>query len=313
VWGSNSNGQLGLGDFNNRLIPTSNTLEDVVSIQGGANHTVFLTNNNEVFTSGGNGYGQLGLNNQNNSNTPKKVDISGVDMISASQYSTLLKRFDHSVFGFGGNAENQLLPVLDTTILVPSFISSLEGVTFIEASRISSHFIYGEQNTCISNPLVTEFLPSPDVSIIADGDTLASSETGSSYQWYFNGNIISGQTNQTIVANSTGTYSVEVIYANGCSSTSNNYYHSTIGIKETQAGRYKLFPNPANDAFQIELIDNGDSFKVILIDNLGKEVYQNEFNSSKATIQTSEFDNGVYYLKIINNRFEIIEKLVINH
>lgn len=157
VWGNNSNGQLGLGDFNSRLVPTLSTLENIVSIQGGANHSVFLNSNQEVYTSGGNAYGQLGLNSQISTNIPKKVDLPGVEMIAAGQYTSLFKRTDHSVFGAGSNTENQIAPVSDTTILLPTHIGSLEGVTFIEASRVSSHFIYNVENTCVSSPIITDF------------------------------------------------------------------------------------------------------------------------------------------------------------
>lgn len=313
VWGNNSNGQLGLGDINNRLVPTLSTLNNIISVQGGANHTVFLNNNNEVYTSGGNRYGQLGLNSENNTNTPKKVDLAGVNMISTGQYSTLLKRIDHSVFGFGSNTENQLLPIEDTTIIAPAHIKSVEGVSFIEAGRISSHFIYNEQNTCVSNPVVTAFLPAPDVSVLADGDTLTASENGDSYQWYFNGNIITSGTGQSIVATSTGNYSVEVTYNNGCTSISENHYHSVTSLSDYKNGYYKVYPNPARAYLNIEMFNETNAFNVILTDNLGKVVYSNEFNSSNALIETGNLDNGVYYLRIGSVSFEKVEKIVINH
>lgn len=313
VWGNNSNGQLGLGDFNNRLVPTVATLENIVSVQGGANHTVFLNSNNEAYTSGGNAYGQLGLNNQTSTSIPKKVDLQGVDMIAAGQYSTLLKRTDHSVFGFGSNTENQISPVSDTTILIPTHIESLQGVSFVEASRVSSHFIYNEQNTCVSSPVVTDFLPAPAVTILVNNDSLTASQTGVSYQWFFNGNPITNATSQTIEATSSGNYSVEVTYNNGCSSISELYYHSIAGISYLDNDYFNIYPNPARAYLTIELMNENASFSVELIDNLGKIVYRNEFNSSKVVIETSDLDNGVYYLKVGTNSFERVEKIVINH
>ena len=313
VWGNNSNGQLGLGDFNNRLVPTVATLENIISVQGGANHTVFLNNNNEAYTSGGNAYGQLGLNNQTPTAIPKKVELQGVNMIAAGQYSTLFKRTDHSVFGSGSNTENQIAPVSDTTILLPTHIETLEGVSFVEASRVSSHFIYNVENTCVSIPVITDFLPAPAVTILVDNDTLTASQTGVSYQWFFNGNEINNATNQTIEATSSGNYSVEVTFDNGCSSTSELYYHSIAGLSVLNSGSYVIYPNPAKDNLNVEVFNVKERFSVVLMDNLGKIVYQNQYDSSNAFLKTNNLDNGVYYLKIITGSFEKVEKVVINH
>ena len=64
VYGANDNGQLGLGDFNNRntftLLPLPEN-EYVKTIAGGFFHTFILMESGNVYASGSNKYGQLGL------------------------------------------------------------------------------------------------------------------------------------------------------------------------------------------------------------------------------------------------------------
>ena len=64
TFGDNRFGQLGLGDANNRSIPTLVTvLEDqkVIAVSCGGVHTAIITKNHQLYTFGSNLAGQLGL------------------------------------------------------------------------------------------------------------------------------------------------------------------------------------------------------------------------------------------------------------
>jgi alpha-tubulin suppressor-like RCC1 family protein len=313
VWGNNASGQLGLGDLTNRLTPALSDLSDVTSVQGGANHAVFLTTENKVYTTGGNAYGQLGSGDQVDSNLPKEVDLEGVEMIAAGQYTTLMKRTDNSVFAAGNNTENQLLAITDTAIVDPVHMSSLEGVTFIESSQNASHFLFGQSTTCESAPVVTDFLPSPDVNILSDGDTLSTDQLGAAgYQWYFNGNPVQNGNTPTIVANSSGTYSVEVTYSNGCTSTSDDYMHSVTSVKELVDFAVELYPNPTREVLNINVSKGVEIVGLTVVDNVGKIVYKAAETDSNKTVRCEALENGVYYIRISTNQGNITRQFVVN-
>lgn len=59
-WGANSHGQLGLGDDVDRLVPTSVSLENIVTICAGGGHTIGLSTLNS-YAWGWNEDGQLGF------------------------------------------------------------------------------------------------------------------------------------------------------------------------------------------------------------------------------------------------------------
>jgi alpha-tubulin suppressor-like RCC1 family protein len=299
VWGNNGSGQLGLNDLTNRLDPTLSPVKDVINAQGGANHSVFLTSDEEVWASGGNAFGQLGTGNFTNTTVAVEVPVTGADMISAGQYTTLVKRTDMSVFGFGNNVEDQLSSPSGTSINTPEHISDLDGVVFIEASKSSSHFIYGDDQTCTSANVDVNMLTVPAVTITASGDTL-STIAGASYQWYFNGNPIPGATNQTYVANESGDYEVEVTFANGCTGVSPVYYHSMTSIHDLTFGIIEVYPNPANDVLNVKFGNEiNETMSITIYDQYGRLVMNREFiGGSKLSIDVSQLVTGVYHMTI---------------
>lgn len=300
VWGNNGSGQLGLDDLTNRLDPALSPLKNVINAQGGASHSAFLTSNEKVFTAGNNTFGQLGSGNFTNSTIPVEVTISGADMISTGQYTTLVKREDKSVFGFGNNTEDQL-SLSGLSINTPEHITDLDGVSFIEASKSSSHVIYSEDQLCSSQATNVNMMTVPVVTITGDGDTLTTI-AGTSYQWYFNGNPIPGATSQTLLATESGDYHVEVTFANGCTGVSDVYYHSMVSIKDLSLGNVNVFPNPTNESINIQLSQElTEATNVEVRDQSGRIVKEVLFTEGVLlTMNVSELENGIYHILIHN-------------
>ena len=300
VWGNNGSGQLGLDDLTNRLDPTLSPLENVINAQGGAAHSAFLTSDEKVFTAGDNSFGQLGTGNFTNSTVVIQVGVSGADMISTGQYTTLVKRADMSVFGFGNNTEDQL-SLTGLSVNTPEHIIDLDGVSFIEASKSSSHVIYSTTKLCSSQDVLVNMLTTPLITITAVNDLL-SAISGTSYQWYFNGNPIPGETNQTMIATQTGDYTVEVTFANGCTGVSDVYFFSMVSIENLTFENVNVFPNPTNGLINIQLTQELNELTYIEItDQAGRLVKEVEFNNGNLlTINVSELENGIYHVLIQN-------------
>lgn len=131
AWGSNSYGQLGLGDTTDRMWPTQvSTLRNLRVLPGGVRagleHTVALTEEGGVFTWGSSRCGQLGHGSCNNETQPRKImELMGtiVSQIAAGDRHTLAyipsrgKLYSFGVGGYGqlGRGEmmaNSNLPVM---------------------------------------------------------------------------------------------------------------------------------------------------------------------------------------------------------
>lgn len=298
AWGNNGSGQLGLGDLNNRLIPTLVPLKNVTNAQGGANHSAFLTASKKVYTSGGNAYGQLGIGSTTPSTTLKETNLQSVKMISTGQYTTMALRSDKSTFGFGNNSENQLLAA-GTIVTIPQQIPALAGVGFIESNNLASHFIFEESHSCVSAAANVNMLSAPSVFITESNDVLTASETGVSYQWFYETNPAVLGTNQTFATSNPGIYYVIVTYANGCTSKSPVYYHHVTGIDEKSEIEFALYPNPVNNELTITWNGYSDELNFHIYDQAGRLI-RTEFVSGIYThkMNTSELQNGVYWLKV---------------
>ncbi len=309
VWGNNSSGQLGMGDLDNRLEPAASTLQDIVHAEGGANHSVFMRNDGKAFTSGGNVFGQLGDGTNNATTSSVQVPIANVAQVSAGQYTSLFLRNDGSVFGAGNNQASQLYATGGTSFSTPIQMDQLNGATFVESGRLTSHIIAGNATSCLSPVTTTTMLSTPPVTITYSNDTLLSSG-GDSFQWYFDGNPIPGATSSFYVPDADGTYYVEVTYANGCSTISNDFILDTQGIGEYSINM-NIHPNPTNDVVNVVLDGYTDNFEVALVDQLGR--VQNvpmTAITNGMQLDLSKLAYGAYHVVITLNGISFTEQVV---
>lgn len=78
--------------------------------------------------------------------------------------------------------------------------------------------------TVESDQVIITALPTPPVPVITQFDSLLTSSSLTNNQWYFNGSIMPGETNQSCVATYLGEYSVVVTNPNGCSNSGSFTY-----------------------------------------------------------------------------------------
>ncbi|XP_066534384.1 E3 ubiquitin-protein ligase HERC2-like [Hoplias malabaricus] len=114
-WGRNSAGQLGLGDREDRDVPScvkSLNLKKTVFISCGEDHTAVLTKEGLVFTFGSGCYGQLGHNSLRDELQPRLLAGlwgSEVSQIACGRYHTLaLVGTSKTIYSFGCGEQGQL-------------------------------------------------------------------------------------------------------------------------------------------------------------------------------------------------------------
>ena len=117
--GSNSKGELGVGDRTQRNIPEKNkNLSEIISISGGEYSSLFLDKNGSLFACGNNQQGQLGLGDNTDRVTAEKVHnipkLSSICTSSVPEYIFMIVDENGSVWSAGANEDGQL-GVGDTT------------------------------------------------------------------------------------------------------------------------------------------------------------------------------------------------------
>jgi alpha-tubulin suppressor-like RCC1 family protein len=149
--GYNYNGQLGLNDTNDRLVPTliSNTIGslNIVAIACGSAHSLFLTNTGVVYSCGYNYYGQLGLSDNNNKTVPTSISHTignlNIVAVAAGDNHSLFLTNTGAVYSCGYNYYGQLGLNNTNTRYVPTLITNNIGsLNIIGISCGSNHSLF---------------------------------------------------------------------------------------------------------------------------------------------------------------------------
>ncbi|GEM_PF-942617 len=134
-WGSNTYGQLGLGNNVDQVTPAEIArLTNVKQVSAGSRHTVALLQDGTVLAWGYNGNGELGLGDTTNRNAPTVIPgLSGVKQISAGQSFTLALMEDGKVKAWGLNSSGQLGQGDTNNRTTPTTVLFLKFVTQVAA------------------------------------------------------------------------------------------------------------------------------------------------------------------------------------
>ncbi|WP_353169993.1 zinc-dependent metalloprotease [Flavobacterium sp.] len=77
---------------------------------------------------------------------------------------------------------------------------------------------------------------------------------------------------------------------------------------------FSIFPNPNKGIFSIQLSESTDNYSVIIIDALGREIFNAEYNQTTDLVQNIELDNalsGMYFVTIQSKGAQITKKIII--
>lgn len=92
-------------------------------------------------------------------------------------------------------------------------------------------------------------------------------------------------------------------------------YEEVLKAKEFNLKGFKLFPNPADESFQLSFDLKSEKVEVLLYDALGRTVLQKSYQSNslkfKERIETSRIKAGLYFLKVVNGGSTVTERVLI--
>lgn len=124
------------------------------------------------------------------------------------------------------------------------------------------------------------------------------------YQWYLNGGIIPGATNQKYTIDQSGYYKVLATFFNGKQEFSDSVYYLHLGNKETFADIFdvEVYPNPVSDLGTIYFSNlNGKKFDLKVFNTFGQIVFfQESILSNSIQINKGTLQSGLLYFQIIS-------------
>lgn len=144
--GANYYGQLGLGDNQNRLIPTPVAyLNNIIKAAAGTNHTLLLFANGQVKSAGSNLYGQLGNSSELRNQSifmPVALDTdNAIDISSGGYHSLVVTGSEKRLFAFGSNRNGQLCVKTNNSKELMPLDTGITGVTAVVAGDHHTLFL----------------------------------------------------------------------------------------------------------------------------------------------------------------------------
>lgn len=146
--------------------------------------------------------------------------------------------------------------------------------------------------------------------ITQSGDSLISSPENN-YQWFLNGNAISGANNQWYVPTQNGSYAVQTDTGN-CSYMSAAYNFTDYGIESYNNVNITVSPQPATRFITIRLPDNVTNVEMQITSVQGKIIMERPLKNKKTSLSIASIPAGYYFLHIQSGKLNIVKKLVIN-
>lgn len=171
---------------------------------------------------------------------------------------------------------------------------------------------YGSDTLLLSN-YITVYPAPAQPTITQSGDTLFANTSYASYQWYFGSTLITGATNYFYFATMSGNYNLVVTDSFGCS-VGVGIVNVMVGIPPNAnvlENGIDIFPNPAKDEITVTLSEFQIG-KLEIYNSLGEKIIEQPISSSCA-LQTADWSDGIYLVKISSAEKALSKKFVVLH
>lgn len=147
--------------------------------------------------------------------------------------------------------------------------------------------------------------------VFVNGKLLASSEEIGN-QWYLNGQLILGATQQFYTATQSGFYQVRVI-RNNCPSPLSELANVVVGTKDLAETIVSMAPNPAKDELLLSLKDNNiHAFDIVDVQGMAHISRTVEPSQSTLYLEIGHLPKGIYIVNFKNKNGQMMgfKKLV---
>ncbi|NEQ49028.1 MAG: T9SS type A sorting domain-containing protein [Leptolyngbya sp. SIO3F4] len=218
------------------------------------------------------------------------------------------------------------LSATDGTSWTWSNTDTTQSITLSTAAQSGSYTVTsfnacGDQAT--SNAIDVTIHPAaqtPTITYNGDGTYTASSPGATAFQWFINSNAIAGETSATFDASNDpnligSDISVEITDANGCSAMSTGQVVSVEDVR-TMLDNITIFPNPSDGLFNIGFETSvPGAYTIRMTNTVGQVVLDRSISLGSGQhieqIQTTNFNQGLYFLTISNGEVENVHKVVL--
>lgn len=173
--------------------------------------------------------------------------------------------------------------------------------------------------SCPSNRVEVVLGDAPTPVVTKVGDSLVSSVTGVSMQWFKDDVGINGATSAKYKPIESGSYKVVVVDALGCQKTSAPLQVTITALAPEVVAReikLSLSPNPNKGIFNLsfEVKEKAD-LAIELLNSAGQRVFSQSYPGFNGTfskqMNVGNVNDGYYVLKILHNKKTYLQKVIV--
>lgn len=190
----------------------------------------------------------------------------------------------------------------------------IDGNTYTSSNNTATHTLtnaVGCDSIVTLNLIINSVA---DITTTLNGLNISANNTNASYQWLDCNNnyaMINGEISQIFTPINNGNYAIQLT-ENGCVDTSACVSITTVGIMDNNfESSVKLFPNPTNGSFSIDLGMVQESIEISVTDISGKLIQSKTFNSTQLLNLLLDEPAGIYFVDVRSNEMNIVIKLII--
>jgi hypothetical protein len=173
-------------------------------------------------------------------------------------------------------------------------------------------------NGTVSPPFAVTVNPLPATPVVTNTGYTVYSSAPAGNQWYHDGAMIVGATDQSYDCTLSGTGNYwSIVTLNGCSSVESNHQYVVVtGIDPHSSQSINLYPIPNDGRFNVSITASNEIFSISVYNNLGVKIYEEtkvEVNGTlQKVIDLRPIPNGVYSVIFENSQNQVVKKIIVN-
>ncbi|MBI2270447.1 MAG: PKD domain-containing protein [Bacteroidetes bacterium] len=211
----------------------------------------------------------------------------------------------------------------------PYTLANLVSITETDAAPGSPNYYYYFYDwevtvqgcSSVRVPVTGTINQVPQTPTISQSGVILTSSESTGNQWYLNGVLIPGATNQTYTVTANGDYTVVVTIGNCTSTGSTPLNVNNVGIAKTDNDPFfTIYPNPNDGNFNIAFnaVEKAN-YRLELKNTLGQLIFRETLSdfagSYSKQLNIAEYGKGVYMINLIplssGTRNEIVKKVMV--
>lgn len=142
--------------------------------------------------------------------------------------------------------------------------------------------------------------------------TVLNANNADSYDWNFGDGTTLTNAPATVshYYSSSASVTVTATLSNDCGSTTVSQNYGDLSIASNELEGLEMYPNPTSGQFTVSLVGSNDATVTVISTTGAIVLSQTEF-TNKLTIETNQWESGIYFVTVSNNGIASTQKLIV--